>query len=173
MSLHMMEAKDGRKIGPAYLVRDGEMLLNAPVREAWPHVINYPIWQNYSSVQRISGQPGAEGEVVLLKKEEKGFEFPPYYAITLKLEPEKLVIWKTYIEKGTQEIDLSGIVEFHVKEIGGKTRFRYHVIYEFLVPYRNESELTVFRDQQGKNFEALFAAVLPKLKKLVDGESEN
>lgn len=158
---------DDKKIGPVYLVRTGEMTIDASVNSTWPHVLNYPSWQNYPVVRHISGEAGEEGEVVLLKKDEAGFEFPSYYARTIKLDPGHRVIWKTYPEKAG-EVDFFGIVDFSLQEPPGKTRFCYDVLYEFLVPYRNESELDAFRKQQYDNFDALFAAVLPKLKKLAE-----
>lgn len=154
-------------IAPVYLFWEGEMLLDAPVRLAWPHVIDYPSWQSYSSVEHISGAMGQEGEVVLLRKEEVGFEFPPYYARTLKLEPQRRVVWKTYPQQAAAGNDFFGIVEFKLFEAQQKTRFCYNTLYEFQVPYRQEGELEAFRNQQYENFGRLFEAILPKLKKRV------
>jgi hypothetical protein len=153
------------KLMPVYLVWRGETLLDAPVEEAWPHVVDYPAWQSYSIVQHVSGKPGREGEVMLLKKEEEGFAFPPYLARTIKLEPQRRIIWKTFPEQGN---DYFGIVEFDVREIDGKTRFNYSLLYEFMMPERTEAELEEFYKQQYAATEALFAAVIPKLKKLTE-----
>jgi hypothetical protein len=157
---------NARKIGPVYGVWDGELMIDAPVREVWRHVLNYPSWQNFPVARHISGRPGEEGEVVMLRKDEKGFEFPPYYAITVKLEPERRVIWKTYPEKGAD--DFFGIVEFGVADAGGKTRFGYHLVYEFNVPYSDESELVAYRKGQEQNFTTLFGVIFPKLKQLAE-----
>ena len=167
MSQSNAEGARTRQTAPVYLIFEGELMLEAPVQDAWPHVMNYPSWQNYSNVQHVSGEAGKEDEVVLLRKSEEGFEFPPYYAITIKLEPERRVIWKIYPEKGTQEIDFFGIVRFTVHPAGQKTRFCYDTLYEFQVPYQERSELVAFRTAQQDNFAALFAAVLPKLQQLV------
>lgn len=167
MNQQAIVSDSARKVAPVYLVWDGELMLDAPVSAAWPHVINYPSWQNYSTVQHVSGPRGGDGEVVLLFKEEHGFKFPPYYAITIKLEPERRVIWKIYPEKGTQEIDFFGIVQFRVFPVGDRTRFCYDTVYEFQVPHQDEAELAAFYQEQHKNFGALFAAVLPKLQQLV------
>jgi hypothetical protein len=156
-----------RKIGPVYLVRNGEMLIDSPVKATWPHVVNYPSWQNFPIVRHISGEPGQEGEVVLLKKDEEGFEFPPYYARTIKLEPERRIVWKTFPEH-VGEVDFFGIVDFSVFDAQGRTRFCYNTIYEFLVPYQVDSELDAFRKQQNDNFDPLFSTVLPKLKALAE-----
>jgi len=160
-------ASDVPKIAPVYLVWQGEMLLAAPIEEVWPHVLNYPSWQNYPRLQHVSGRPGEEGEVVLLMKEEKGFTFPPYYARTIKLEPPHRVIWKTYPQVA-QEINFFGIVDFTLAEAQDKTRFRYDMLYEFLVPHRTEDELKAFHTQQDENFQALFSVTLPKLRSLVE-----
>jgi len=153
---------------PVHLVFDGEMMLDAPVKVTWRHIVNYPSWQNYSLVQHISGEPGQEGEVVLLKKEEGGIELPSYYARTVKLDPQRRIIWKTYPQERSAEGVSFGIVEFRVDEAQGKTRFCYHTLYEFLVSHRDESALEAFRQQQAANIEAVFSSVFPKLIRLVE-----
>jgi hypothetical protein len=155
-------------IEPVYLVLSGEFVIDASTAEVWRHVVNYPSWQNYSSVQHISGQPGGEGEVVLLRKEEKGFTFPPYYARTIRLEPERRAIWKTYPEKRSPATDFFGIVEFGLDDWKGKTRFSYDTLYEFMVPYTHKQELEVFRHRERENFETLLATIFPKLKVLAE-----
>src|SRR5688572_4451745 len=129
------------KTTPVYLFWNGEMLLDAPVDKAWKHVLDYPSWQSYSSVEHVSGPPSQDGEVVRLRKDEKGFAFPPYYARTIKLDPPRRVVWKTYPESTGGQGDFFGIVEFQLHEAQGKTRFCYNTIYEFLVPHAEEAEL--------------------------------
>lgn len=160
-------ASNGRNIEPVYLVWNGEMTFDAPLRLVWRHVIDYPSWQNYARIERMSGNAGQEGELVMLVKEEKGFQFPPYFARTIKLEPPRRVIWKTYPERG-QEVDFFGIVEYKLDQVAGKTRLRYDTLYEFLVPYEDERELEGYKKQQYENFGALFALILPKLREAVE-----
>ncbi len=160
-----------RSVAPVYLVWSGEMMIEAPVKRVWPYVQNYPSWQEYSLVKHIAGPVGGEGELVLLKKEESGLEFPPYYARTIKLDPDSRVIWKVWLEKGVHEMDFFGIVEFRVDETQGRTRFWYNCIYEFEVPYRHESELDEFRRQTVVSFDAVFAVTFPKLKALAEGSA--
>ena len=157
-----------RKTAPVYLVWSGEMMFDAPLERAWTHVINYPSWQNYSTVKHITGEVGKEGEVVLLSKDEKGFEFPPYFARTIKLEPPHRVIWKTYPEKSSPGNEFFGIVEFRLDEVDGKTRYWFQSLYEFLVPYENEDELDQFRKQQDDNMSTLYESIYPKLRKLIE-----
>lgn len=158
-----------RKLIPVYVVWSGETMLDAPVSVAWPHVVNYPSWQSYSIVERVSGRAGQEGEVVLLKKEEEGFAFPPYLARTIKLEPQRRIIWKTFPERGS---DYFGIVDFSVRSVASQTQFSFSLVYEFMMPERPEDELEQFRKQQSEATGALFAAVLPKLKNLVQRRAE-
>lgn len=153
----------GRKITPVYLLWNEELLIHAPAQRVWRHVLNYPSWQVYSIMQHVSGKQGTEGEVVLLKKDEAGFEFPPYYARTIKLDPGSRIIWKTYPEKTS---DFFGIVDFKVHPLGDSTRFSYDILYEFLVPYENESEVEAFRKRQHDSSAAVFASIFPKLKRL-------
>jgi hypothetical protein len=149
---------------PVYLVLDGSVILNAPVKDSWPHVINYPSWQDYSIVQHLSGEPGREGELVMLKKDDLE-SFPPYYARTIKLEPERRIIWKTYAE-GSESF--FGIVEFRLSELQGKTCFSYSVVYEFLVAAQDEREIDSFQRRRRTDYEAMLAEVIPKLRELVE-----
>ncbi len=156
------------KIEPVYLVLSGTLQIAAPPAEVWRHVLNYPSWQNFSSVQHISGRPREEGEVVHLIKEEKGYSFPPYYARTIKLEPQRRAIWKTYPQSRSQESDFFGIVDFRLEGAQGNTNFIYNTIYEFLVPHTDRSELDAFETEQHSNFQTLLTAIFPKLKLLAE-----
>mgnify|MGYP006198854721 CR=1 FL=1 len=112
--------------------------------------------------------PGGEGEVVLLRKEEKGFTFPPYYALTIKLDPESRALWKTYPAEAAPAVQFFGIVDFRIRDAQDGTRFSYNTVYEFQVPYHQESELEVYRKQQYENFTALISEIFPRLKKLAE-----
>jgi len=162
---------DKVKIAPVYLVWDGEMILNANIENSWRHVFNYPSWQNYSSVDLVSGEAGKEGEVTILRKDEEGFTFPPYCARTIFLQPGKKVIWKTYPADGDGDY-FSGFIDFRLFDLGEKTRFCYHTIYEFLVTYEHEIELERFKASQYENFGKLFDSILPKLQSLVESEQK-
>jgi uncharacterized protein YndB with AHSA1/START domain len=144
------------------------MIIHAPIRQVWRHVLDYPAWQNFAVCRNVSGEPGKEGEVVMLRKEEKGFDFPTYYAITIKMDAPHRIMWKTWPEKGTQEVDFFGIVEFRLAEAADGTRFSCSLIYEFLVPHQSASELEEYRKQQDQNFRHLMAVTHPKLKKLAE-----
>jgi len=151
---------------PIYQVWDGELLIDAPVQTVWRHMLDYPSWQHYPVVKHLSGEPGAEGELVLLKKVEEGFEFPAYYAYTIKIDPPKRIIWKVYLEKGAEPYEFFGIVEFAADAAGHQTRFSYHLLYEFLLPTDDPTEIERFRTQQHENFTALVTQIFPGLKKL-------
>jgi hypothetical protein len=156
-------------IEPVYLVLSGELTIRASPAEVWRHVVNYPSWQNFSVVRHISGERGGEGEVVLLSKEEKGFTFPPYYARTIKLEPRRRAIWKTYPEAKDEDTAFFGIVDFRLDDRQGEeTLFSYNTIYEFMVSYSRRSEIEEFRSRQQENFDTLLGAIFPKLKDLAE-----
>lgn len=155
----------GRK-APVYVLMDGEMLLDAPLNECWRCVLDYPSWQSYSTVRHVSGEPGGEGEVVMLRREEPGVAHSPYYAKTINLDPPCRVVWKTYPAQPTND-EFFGIVDFRLSEQAARVCFRYSVLFEFTVPYRDECELRARRDERRADLEALFAAILPALRELV------
>jgi hypothetical protein len=158
-----------RKIEPVYVMIDGKLTLDAPVSVAWPHAIAYTTWQEYSKAEHVSGVVGGEGELVRLKKEEGGIEYPPYYARTIKLEPERRIIWKTFpVRNKPDDLEFFGIVKFVLENVGGKTLFNYELIYEFLIPHQDTSELEAARALWYHNINHSNSFIFPKLKRLVE-----
>lgn len=157
-------------VTPVYVILTGELQLDAPVEKAWPHVVNYPSWQSYLSIEHISGTSGEEGELVLLRTGEAGFSFPPYYARTIKVEPERRLIWKTYAQSAGGEMEFFGIVDLKLQAENDKTRLRYDTLYEFQVPNQSQRELEAFREKQYRDFETVFASVFLRLKTLVQAK---
>jgi len=154
-----------RRVEPVYVVHSGELLIEAPVEVTWRHVMDYASWQNFRVFQHLSGARGQEGEVVLLKKEEAGFDFPAYKARTIKLVPESQIIWKQYTDEESEGINFFGLVTFRVAAVPVGTRFWYDLVFEFLVPYDDVSELDAFRGRQHENFARLTSSVFPRLKR--------
>jgi hypothetical protein len=167
-------SNDTRKSAPVDLVFSGELLIDKPVDEVWPHVVHYSTWQNYPICEHVSGPVGEEGEVVLLAKEEGGIRTPPYYTRTIKLEPGKRIIWKCWPEQVTPDndflgaSDFSAVVQFSVEAQGERTLFSYDNIYEFEVLYRDEAELAAFREASVPAYEEGFALIFGHLKELAE-----
>jgi hypothetical protein len=160
------------KDSPAYVIVDGTLLLDAPVEAAWPCVVDYPSWQDFSGIERISGAVGEEGEVFYLTKVEEGFEFPPYYARTLKVEHESHIVWKTFAADVPEGTGFFGVVQFWVGPAGdAQTRFRYQLLYEFDGPFASEAEREAFTRDKYEDFATLWASIGPKLQKLVISRS--
>lgn len=156
------------EVAPVYLVWNAETTLDLPAQEVWPYVVDFPSWQNYSRVEHVSGKPGREGEVRLLQNAEKGFEVPPFYARTIKLEPGHRIVWKCYPSLKETGKEFIGFAEFRLDEEQGRTRFSYSILYEFQMPRSNEIEREAFLKQQHENMDALFALFVPRLKRLVE-----
>jgi hypothetical protein len=148
-----------------YLLWNGELLIDAPASVIWPHVLNYPEWQHFSITNRVAGRPNEEGEIVLLKKIEAGFDFPPYHARTIKIESERRIIWKTYPEH-TEDRSFFGIVDFVLNPHGGQTRFSYNLLYEFVRRGETEEEVARFTEAQRKSSQNVFDVIFPRLKRI-------
>ena len=157
---------DSKKLIPIYLTSKGELTIDAPVPVVWRHAIDYRAWQNYSLVQHVSGTPGEEGELVILKKEEVS-NVTPYFARTIKLEPGRRIVWKTYRE-GNPDF---GIVEFVVEEVGLRARFIYSMLYERNLSNQSGEEAQSFRKRSQESSDAYLAGTLRKLKALCEGKT--
>lgn len=167
----MRDPTDDASQDPTYVVLNGAAMLEADAKAAWAHIINYPSWQNYSIVQYVSGKAGQEGELLLLKKEERGASSTAYYARTVKIEPERRIIWKIFREKPAEGEATFGIVDFSVQAAEGGSLFTYRLFYEFASPQGGEDDLELFREQKQQGIKNLLAAVIPKLEALVKGGS--
>jgi hypothetical protein len=161
----MSEAQPpGQQSDLVYVVIEGAMFIEATPEKAWPHVLDYKSWQTYSISEHISGEPGREGEVVRLKKDEPGASATAYYARTVRLDPGRRLIWKTFRD----HTGYFGIVDFRLRPEGGGTRFTWDCIYEYAITYDDPAELETFRREQTAAFELGGSVIYPKLKALVE-----
>lgn len=172
-----MSGDTGLAIAPVDLVFSGEMELDSSVADAWPCVLDYATWQNFPIVEHISGTPGGEGEVVLLKKEMDGYTIGPYFARTLKLDHENhVVVWKVYVDPDQVGIDglggaksVQGNVEFRLYPAAGdRCVFWYDLIYEYLVPHSDPAELAGWKQKQSEDWGGVFKLTHKHLKELVE-----
>jgi hypothetical protein len=164
-----MEFESLVKNDPATIIVDGELLLEAPVGVAWTCIIDYPSWQSYSTIERLSGVVGAEDEVFYLTKGEEGFEFPPHFTRTLKIVPESHIAWKTFAADVPEGTGFIGIIQFRVAPANDprKTRFTYQAVYEFNGPFASAAEREAFKQGKYDDFAVLWASIGPKLHRLV------
>jgi len=156
---------------PVNFVICGELTIDAPVEAVWPRALEYTSWQHFTHVESISGKASEEGEVVLLRKVEKGLEeFPPYYAKTLKLVNKKQIVWKTFPKEGEDFSDFTGIIDFRFRPVNGNTNFSYSIYYEFRIQENDDKKVQEYERDMKANFEALIADTMPRLKHLVESE---
>jgi hypothetical protein len=168
MSHNVSNNGAGAKVAPVYVLVNGEIAFDAPIGRVWRHLIDYSSWQNYTTREHVCGEPGREGEVVLLKKEEATYSSPPYYARTVKIEPERRIMWKTYRGEASGDKGYFGFIDFTLSPDGERTLFRSNNIYEYLVPYEDEGELDEFRKKRYAISASVSSVTRAKLKKLIE-----
>jgi hypothetical protein len=152
---------------PVYVVWSGEVALSCSIAEAWSLVLDYPSWQGYSRVERLSGGAGEEGELVLLERAGPDAAlYPPYLARTIFLEPRSKIIWKTQPRVPDPSLNFTGFVEFRLYEAGVGTQLWYNLLYEFVASLSSDADRRAFRERQYQNFDQLFRHMLPKLQAL-------
>lgn len=154
---------------PIYLLWTRQIILDAPPAHAWPFLIDFTAWQNYPIAEHVSGPRGGEGEVVLLKKDETGFSFPPYFARTCILDAPHRVVWKTYPNEGPEPQSFVGIVDFSMQAIGEGAKLSLQLFYE-MNPTPEVADVQAFRADYYRSTSEMFDAVLPRLQRLVRGE---
>jgi Polyketide cyclase / dehydrase and lipid transport len=165
---------------PVDLVFSGEVELDAAPHDVWPYVLDYASWQNFPVARRIGGEAGQEGELVLLQAEEDGHTIGPFYGRTIKLEAERRIVWKMYVDPqqgvGWIEgaLDFSGTVDFRLEPSGeGRTTIHWNNIYEYRVTDRGPEATDAWRRRQQEETEAALAAVWPRLKQLVESPNRS
>jgi hypothetical protein len=157
---------------PVYLTYTGELVIEAPHAHVWPIMLDYTTWQNYPTAKNLEGEPGSEGELVLLEKVEGDYESPPYFARTYVLDPAtSRVGWKIWpAEKGEflGAEDFVGIVEFRLRDEGSRSVYWYNTIYEFVVSGKDPAEVARYRRDLFDTFDTVLASVRQHLKELCE-----
>ena len=121
-----------RNLPTKTLVLHHEIIIDRPVRDVWPELFNYNTWNPQhigAKVERVAGQPGNEGEIILESKKSGDGYLPPIVIETVKVVPFKQLVWKMYKPQETPEITF---VDFSLDEVGNTTRFVYNSYGEIL-----------------------------------------
>jgi AcrR family transcriptional regulator len=163
-------ASTHRQVGIVDLASYREVVLDAPIEQAWRRALDYASWQGYTSLEHVSGPVDAEGEVKLIRKPETELVWQPKYVRTVKLDPPHQVIFTIYSGGNTSdwEHQFTGTVEYRLTETGdGRTRFAFQCIKEYQVPYEEESELDEVRRREYELQKTYEDSIFPNLEALV------
>ena len=104
-----------------------EILIDKPVEEVWPEILNYTKWQvGHTDATHITieGEPREVGEIVKIIKTHK--DAIPYYAETVRLRENKNVVWRVFSGQAapcTDTMGTSAYMEFRTESENGKTLF--------------------------------------------------
>jgi hypothetical protein len=106
-----------------------EVHVNCSLELAWETLLHYPKWNPTfvgATVKRVRGSFGQEGELVLINKEllkdVHGNRLPQFYAETIKVIPQKKLVWLAYPEEGLAFCDF---VDFELTKTDSGVRFVY------------------------------------------------
>ncbi len=130
-----------------------EILINKPVKEVWPEILNYAKWQvGHTDAEHITvkGKPRQVGEIVKIIKTHKGAQ--PYYAETVRLRENRNVVWRIFSDKPNPcagPMGTSAYLDFRTENVNGKTLFS--TSYYAFMPVFGEDLATLREEQmQGK-----------------------
>lgn len=110
-----------------------ESVVNCPLNHAWRALLNYQAWNPSfagAQVTHTHGEQGREGEIVQIQKsimDASGKPWPEFYAETVKLVPQRHVVWFVYSKAG----DLSrNFVDFGLEPAtsGVKLSIQYYAL---------------------------------------------
>src|SRR5262245_58205337 len=97
-----------------------ESLVNCTLRKAWKIMLDYQSWNPTfaeAEVIPVRGEPSTEGELVLIRKsltDVKGEPLPQFYAETVKVVPDRRIVWYVYPKEGDA---FRNFVDFGLTEV--------------------------------------------------------
>jgi hypothetical protein len=104
-------------------------VIDRPAHVVFERMINYHEWNPEhigARVERLAGEKNQLGEVILeFKKTASGYE-PPVLIETVKLVPNKQIVWALYMPPDDNPTVMS-FVDFSLSDEGGKTAFEYRL----------------------------------------------
>jgi hypothetical protein len=106
-----------------------ESEVECTLAKAWEILLDYPAWNPTfagAQVSTVKGAPRTEGEVVLIRKpllDVKGEPIPEFYAETVKLAPQRHIVWYVYPKAGE---DFRNFVDFGLAETAHGVRFNIY-----------------------------------------------
>jgi hypothetical protein len=123
--------------------------IDADLAQAWRKLLDYQSWNPTfagANVTPVGGDFQSEGEQVLIRKllsDAKGDRLPDFYAETVKIVPQKHVVWCVYPKEGD---GFRNFVDFGLSDVSPGVRFdiyyyeQNHLSGEDLAKHRVESQ---------------------------------
>lgn len=166
-------ADTGSKVGRVDMVYNTTLHAEAPLKEAFWTVFDYPAWQGYETIVHVSGPKGEEGELASIEKTKDEPGWQEKFCKTIKLDPLKQIIWRVYTDPGQVGADgwergFDVTVDYRFEATTSeKTTIHMQVIKEFFVPYEDESELAGVQQSEYRHQVELMEHLAPRLYDLL------
>jgi carbon monoxide dehydrogenase subunit G len=147
------------------------ILIDRPATKVWPFILHPDQWKRALQHQRVSGKPGAVGEIVA---ESLAAGQPPlFYSETVELVPNVRRTIKLY---APNHGPLIGFASWEIEEEDAKTRVTYHVYSETLLSpeelnSQTPAQIAEAQKASDSSNKARFRTELTQLKRLVEASA--
>jgi hypothetical protein len=152
-----------------------ETVIDRPVTEIWPHVLNIGSWMSAHDLETLDGESGKVGHFERVHPRDLGSDVPParyhLYGIA-EIVPYKYLALEVMSEKGgsygnaREWISLDGIL---FTDLGGRTQIVFLAI--DVTPGKGDEEFHKRQQAKLRDGRALLEQYFANLRKLVENAS--
>jgi len=113
-----------------------EVTINRSAKDVWPHLLNQDTWMKHFQIDRVSGDPGTEGEIKIVfmrgGSSEESAKARPMFFKTLRLEPYKKFVYRPFTGKDYSvcQYSFTGTAILTLNEIDSKTCVKFNLYLE-------------------------------------------
>jgi hypothetical protein len=150
----------------AYMVRNFQMPIDAQPKAIWPLLVEFERFnQTFERVDVLAGKRDEVGCLSLLVKQQGEWYMAPYLVKTIRLVPERQIVWKMLPQEGASFV---AFVDFLLVPEGARTNFVCNVYTEALLPRMSPETLGTVEQKMAADYEKLEGYVFPILKRLAE-----
>lgn len=155
----------------ADMVSQARTLIDRPIDEVWPHLLNMEAWMKDFAIQSVEGEKNRVGELrKVLPRAEPGAmgveEIHAFYFRTLKVTPCAELAYKAYTPHRGEEYSFTGVEVLRLQAVHSATVVMLDVYLEFQSERLAERALNDFVHQVKEGAGAIWERNFQRLSAL-------